>query len=316
MSEEHTKDIHRYSFSRLETFKTCPRKHHYLYVEQLPEPTNEYLLKGKLFHKAVETILKGEDIEPIYQEWKDNVDQGIINCDRDQLEYSINMYFSFYYKNYEEENTIAIEQDFEKPLEDQDFFVGKIDQIYDKNNLLVVRDMKTTGSPLKYSFDMVKDNMQLLTYVEPTEKLLNRKVDAIEIDEVRLAKLDESVPLNKNGKPSKSLDTLSLTTAELYRDELERQNLLDDPGYAAVLALLEQRGHPLFNRVLVQLSNRNLLDDNNEEMASLYLGAALDIKYRIKETSKCFMCPFRQICEHDQYGAGDLLRNKIIENNQ
>lgn len=43
--------------------------------------------------------------------------------------------------------------------------------------------MKTTSSPLKYSFDMVKNNMQLLTYVEPTEKLLDRRVDAIEIDE-------------------------------------------------------------------------------------------------------------------------------------
>lgn len=314
MAEQHVKDIHRYSFSRLDTFKTCPMKHHYLYVEQLPEPDNEYTLKGSLFHRAVETILKGEDVEPIYKEWKDSVDQGLIHADRDQLEYSINMYFSFYYKNYEEENTIAVEQDFDKPLEDEDIFVGKIDQIYDRNGLLVVRDIKTTGSPLKYTPDKVKDNPQLLTYVLPTEKLLDRKVDAIEIDEVRLAKLDETVPLIKSGKPSKSLDALSLTTAELYRDELERQNLLNDPGYAAVLALLEQRGHPLFNRVLIQLSNRNLLDTNQDEINNLYLGAALDIHYRIKDASKCFLCPFKQICEHDEYGIDDSLRANLIKN--
>lgn len=310
-----SKDINRYSFSRLDTFKTCPRKHHYLYVEQLPEPENEYALKGSLFHKAVETILKGEDVEQVYKEWRDAVNQGRIIADVDQLEYSINMYFSYYYKNYEQENTIAVEQQFEKPMEHDDYFVGQIDQVYDKNDLFIVRDMKTTSGPLKYNYDKVKDNMQLLTYVKPAELLFGRKVDAIEIDEVRLAKLDTEVPLIKNGKPSKSLDALSLTTSELYREELEKQNLLEDPGYAAVLALLEQRGHPLFNRVLVQLSNRNLLDNNDEEIANLYLGAALDIKYRIKDPSKCFMCPYKQICEHDEYGSGDMLRQKMIENN-
>jgi len=311
-----SKDINRYSYSRLDCFKTCPRKHHYLYVEQLPEPDNEYTLKGSLFHKAVETILKGEDVEPVYNEWKDAVDTGLIHAERDLLEYIINMYFSYYYKKYEEENTIAVEQDFEKPLENDDYFVGKIDQIYERNEMVIVRDLKTTSSALKYNYDVVKDNMQLLTYVEPAEQLLGRKVDAIEIDEVRLAKLDTQVPLIKNGKPSKSLDTLQLTTAELYRQELEEQNLLEDAGYAAVLALLEQRGHPLFNRVLVQLSNRNLLDNNDEEIADLYLGAALDIKYRIKDPTKCFLCPFRNICEHDEYGAGDILRQKLIQNNQ
>jgi len=310
-----SKDIHRYSFSRLDTFKTCPRKHHYLYVEQLPEPDNEYALKGKLFHEAVEKILKGEDVEPVYKEWKDSVDTGLIRADRDQLEYSINMYFSFYYNAYQEEATLAVEQDFDKPMENDDYFVGKIDQIYDRNGLFIVRDLKTTGGPLKYTYEKVQNNMQLLTYVEPAEKLFNRTVDAVEIDEVRLEKLAESVPLIKNNKPSRDLDTLSLTTADLYREELETQNLLGDPKYQYTLSLLEQRGHPLFRRVLVQLSNRNLLDNNDEEIANLYLGAALDIKYRIKDSSKCFMCPYKQVCEHDEYGAGSSLREKLLEKN-
>lgn len=308
------KDIKRYSYSRLDAFKTCPKKHHYLYVEQLPEPENEYALKGTLFHKAIEKILKGEDIDPVYKEWEEAVDLGKIYADRDQLEYSVNMYFSHYYHDYQKENTLAVEQEFTRDLENDDYFVGRVDQVYEKNEIVVIRDTKTSSGPLKYDHDKVKTNTQLLSYVEPIENILNRTVNAIEIDEVRLAKLDTEVPLIKNGKPSKSLDVLSLTTAELYRNELEKQNLIEDSGYANVLYLLEQRGHPLFNRTIVQLSNRNILDTTNKEINSMYLGASLDIEYRIKDQAKCFRCTFKNICEHDEYGIGNMLREKMINN--
>ncbi len=314
MPDEHTKDIHRYSYSRLDTFKSCPRKHHYLYVEQLPEPTNEYALKGSLFHKAVEIILKGEDPEEVYNEWKDKVDTGVIHADRDQLEYSINMYFSYYYKDFENEETVAVEEEFEQQMDDEDYFVGKVDEVYELNGLFTVRDRKTTSGELKYTEEIVQTSTQLLTYVKPIEEKFNRKVDVIEIDEVRLQKLATEVPLvGKKGTPSKSLDTLSLVTADLYRAELENQGLEEDPGYKAVLALLEQRGHPLFRRIKVQLLNRNILETNDEEIQNLYIGASIDLKYRIKDRSKCFMCPFKAICDHDEQMGGTLYREKLID---
>ena len=309
------KDIQRYSYSRLETFRTCPRKHHYIYVENLPMPDSEYTLQGRLFHKAVETILKGEDADSVFKEWEKAVDTGLIIADRDQLAYSVNMYFSFYYKDYQEENTLAVEHDFKYELSNGDYFVGKIDQVYERHGIAVVRDIKTTANKLKYDIDKVKTNTQLLTYVEPAEKDFIVNIGAIEIDEVRLAKLATQVPLIKNGKPSKSQDLLSLVTADLYRDELEKQNLMDDPGYQNVLQMLEERGHPLFRRTLVQLSNRNILDTNRNEINSMYIGASMDLDFRIKEQTKCFMCPFKTICEHDEYGTSDMLRKEFIENN-
>ena len=155
--------------------------------------------------------------------------------------------------------------------------------------------------------------MQLLTYVSEVEKRLGEQVDSIEIDEVRLAKLDTEVPCVSNHRPSTSLDALSLTTAELYRDELERQNLLNDPKYQNVLQKLEQRGHPLFRRIKVQISNRNILETNAEELQSLYVGAAIDLRYRIKDASGCWMCPYKDICEHDQYKVDDVLREQLIK---
>ena len=313
MSDIHEKDVHRYSYSRLDTFKTCPRKHHYIYVERIPEPQNEYAYKGSLFHECVEKILKGQDPEPIYKEWHDAVDNGIIIADRDQLEYTVNMYFSYYFADYNKENTLLVEEEFTFPLDDEDYFVEKVDQAYDIKNYLTVRDIKTTSGPLKYDADKVKTNMQLLTYVNKVEEKLDRKVNAIEIDEVRLAKLDTEVPTVKNGKPSTSLDALSLTTADLYQKELEEQGLIDDPKYKAVLNLLELRGHPLFKRTKVQISNRNILETNLEELQGLYVGAAIDLKYRIKDKSKCWMCPYKTLCEHDEFKVDDQLRQKLID---
>lgn len=311
---EHTKDIHRYSYSRLSTFKDCPRKHHYIYVEQLPEPENEYALSGSLFHKAVEYILSGKDVDEVYQEWHEAVDQGRMHIERDLLEYIINLYFTHYYKDYEEEETVVVEQTFTRDLEAEDYFVMKLDQGYRLRGMLGVRDIKTTRGQLKYNPENVSNNMQLLTYVPAIEDYLGEKVDFVEIDEVRLAKLATEVPLIKNGKPSTSLETLSLVTSELYRDELEKQNLLNDQKYQNVLYLLEQRGHPLFNRVRVQLLNRNLLDTNDEEIESLYTAASIDTKYRIKDQQKCFMCPFKQICEHDEQVGGEKFRQQLVEN--
>lgn len=309
---EHTKDIYRYSYSRLETFKTCPRKHHYLYVEQIPEPENEYALSGKYFHRAVEAVLKGEELDEIYKEFRNDVDTGKIHLDRDQLEYTVSMYFSYYYREYEKENTLLVEKDFTRKLEDDDYFVGINDQTFESNGFVIARDIKSTRGALKYTHEDVVTNMQLLTYVPEIEKCLDRKVDAIQIDEVRMAKLASQVPLIQRGKPSTSLEALSLVTAELYEEELERQGLLEEAKYKNVLALLEKRGHPLFNRITVQLTNRAILDSNEEEIQNLYLGASLDIKYRVKERSKCFLCPFKGVCESDEYNGGQISRENIV----
>ena len=44
-----SKDINRYSHSRLQTFKQCPKKHHYAYVEGIETPENEFTIPGKCF---------------------------------------------------------------------------------------------------------------------------------------------------------------------------------------------------------------------------------------------------------------------------
>ena len=154
--QQHEKDIHRYSVSRFATFKECPRKHYYQYIEQIPEPYNEYTESGSYFHRCVEAILKGENPEPIYEEFRKDVDNGLITLDRDQLEYTVAHYFSYYYNDYKNEHTIFIEETFEQPLEGDDYMVEKLDQAYEIHSLLGVRDIKTTRNEPKYTIDKVR----------------------------------------------------------------------------------------------------------------------------------------------------------------
>ena len=311
---DHEKNTHRYSISRLNVFRECPMKHHYEYIEQIPVPENEYTLSGTLLHKAMEYMLTGKDIDEVYKEWYDAVDNGLITLPRDQLEYTVNQYFAYYYYDTKKEQNLLVEKEFEEPLDNGDYFTAKVDHVYMINGLVGLRDHKSTRSPLKYEQKDVYADPQLLTYVVPVEKILDTKVDFIEIDEIRLAKLAESVPLIQRGRPSTDKEALSLVTADLYRQELEQQDLLEDPKYARTLEYLEQRGHPLFRRVKVHLSNRNIIDTNNEENENLYKAASLDIKYKIKDSKKCFMCPFRQLCMNDEVSGGTKMREMLIEN--
>ena len=114
------------------------------------------------------------------------------------------------------EKTVMIEHEFEDDLEDGDKLVLIVDQaFYDANDYLVVRDMKTTLNKLKYTQDDVMYNQQLYMYLPYVENELSHKVDAIEIDEIKLAKL-KPVPLKANGKPSIDKKQLDLVTYEDY----------------------------------------------------------------------------------------------------
>jgi hypothetical protein len=159
----------------------------------------------------------------------------------------------------------------------------------------------------------------LLTYVPPVEERLNKMVDFIEIDEVRLAKLATEVPTISGNKLSTSMDALSLVTAELFREELENRGLLDDPKYAAVLQKLEARGHPLFRRTKFQIANRNIIEQNLDDNYDVYTAASMGIKYRNKpsvfdKSDRCFMCPYKNLCAHDENGGDSMLREEIIKN--
>ena len=306
------KDIKRFSFSRLKTFQTCPRKHHYTYVEQIETEETSTTIPGKLFHEAIENYLKGLDMQPVFDTFSSLCSQGKIELEPDTLPYVVQKYLQHYAKEFAEERTVMVEHEFEDDLEDGDKLVLIVDEgFFDKNDYLVVRDRKTTVNKLKYTQDDVMYNQQLYMYLPYVEDALNHKVDAIEIDEIKLAKL-QPVPLKNNGKPSIDKKLLDLVTYEDYYDYLASRGLETEKEFQPILEWLQQRGHPLFRRVRCQVLDQNIIASNAQDLIDTYHSAKTQVTYRVKGPL-CNYCPYKELCQLDYSCPSTQERQMIIE---
>lgn len=58
----------KFSFSRLNTYETCPRRFYYRYVLGKEEPDTQPLALGRAVHKAIELVLNGLDLNEAVKE--------------------------------------------------------------------------------------------------------------------------------------------------------------------------------------------------------------------------------------------------------
>ena len=317
-NNNHQKDIHRYSFSRFKTFHTCPRKHQYQYVEQLESEESAVTIPGKLFHKCIEQFLNDEDMSDTINEFKSLCMSGKLDMEPDLLEYIVSKYLQYYAKDYTSEKHLMVEKEFNEPLEDEDYITLIVDQAFEKDNLITVRDIKTTQNKLKYTYDDVVHNQQLLLYVPYVENELNAKVDMIQIDEVRMAKLQD-VPINNNGKPTADRRRLELVSYEDYLDVLTSMGLETEKEYQPVLDYLRERGHPLFNRVTAQVLDSSVIDANAQDMLNTYytiknqIDPSLGVNsYRVRGPL-CKYCAYQHLCDYDMHGMTMAEREIIVD---
>ena len=317
-NNNHQKDIHRYSFSRFKTFHTCPRKHQYQYVEQLESEESAVTIPGKLFHKCIEQFLNDEDMSDTINEFKSLCMSGKLDMEPDLLEYIVSKYLQYYAKDYTSEKHLMVEKEFNEPLEDEDYITLIVDQAFEKDNLITVRDIKTTQNKLKYTYDDVVHNQQLLLYVPYVENELNAKVDMIQIDEVRMAKLQD-VPINNNGKPTADRRRLELVSYEDYLDVLTSMGLETEKEYQPVLDYLRERGHPLFNRVTAQVLDSSVIDANAQDMLNTYYTIKNQIdpsigvnSYRVRGPL-CKYCAYQHLCDYDMHGMTTAEREIIVD---
>lgn len=286
-----------FSYSRLSTYNQCPRKHSYMYKEKIFTEQNEFLILGDLFHQCIDKAYKGEDYTSVINDYEAKVSVGTLTTESGLLEYIVDKYLSYY--DITKEDVIGSELKLEEEWEDGDKFTGVIDRIVEKDGIVIVRDTKTTLKPLKYTQSQVKYNTQLLTYCSMIQDQMNIIVDAYEIDEVRLARL-QPVPLNLNGKPSADKNKLGLVTYEDYYNKLCEMELDTAPEYQGVLDYLEKRGHPLFKRTTCQLLDQNILSSNVQDLYDAYKGCKSDNKQRV-HGPLCDYCAYQQLCELDFY---------------
>lgn len=306
-----SKDIHRFSHSRFQTFKQCPRKHYYNYVEGIETPENEFTIPGKMFHECVEKTIKEEDIQPVLDEFRKLCMTGKLPYEPDLLEYSVSKYFQYWAKEYSMELNVLCEQEIHDDLGNDNFLTGFIDAVYETNGELGIRDMKTTVNKLKYTYDDVLYNEQLLLYIPYAEELLKRKIKTKQIDEIRLAKL-QPVPLLKSGKPAKDKSLLELVTYEDYYDALAERGLEKEAEYQPILEYLQDRGHPLFRRTTVQVLDDTLVGTNAQDVLETYNTAITNPTYRVKGPL-CNYCAYKELCNLDRMNPSQASREIIIE---
>lgn len=305
------KDPKRYSHSRIATFKTCPRKHHYIYIEGIETPDTPETIPGRYFHECLERINAERDISDLLDGFRNLCTSGKLDMEPDLLEYIVAQYFSYYKNETAKENVLMCEKEFKDDLYDGDYFVGKADKVFESDGYITIRDTKTTRNALKYTHDDVQFNAQLLIYVPMVEAILGSKVNAIQIDEVRMAKL-QPVPITSKGKPTTDKKQLGLVTAEDYENKLNEMGLAGNAEFQTTLDYLRQRGHPLFNRVTAQIVSENMVSNNASDFVSAYKAAKLDPDYRVKGPL-CRYCQYSELCMLDYESPDQTSREMIIK---
>lgn len=310
----------RFSYSNIQLFRQCPLKWFYKYREGLGEPETPALVAGKMFHEVAELYYSGKTYAHIFEEYEKLVGSGFFENDKSLLEDTFALYLEHYRASDAKEKIIGVEEEIEVPFEDDDTFIGIIDRIVEIGTMIVVRDTKTTFRPLKYRTEDVRYSPQFLTYDALVEYKHAIKVGAVEVDEVRIARLDK-VPINKNGMPSADMRRLSLVTYEEYYKKLVDMGIEDVPPYDGVLEQLKKRGHPLFQRIRVPMLDKSLVDSALNDVRATYrlikhaLANEEEVPFPRHRSPLCNYCGLKGLCELDHFTPTDHEREIVMGKN-
>ncbi len=164
----------RISYSALETFKQCPLKFKFQYIEKISTPKSKAALFGTLIHKTLKVLHEPGLIIPTQEEllqfFSNNWDSTIYTDEREAsmaFAQGVKILKDYYAKNYPADfNVLALETPFEAPIKHGDeihLITGKIDRI-DKtpDELFEVIDYKTTKK--MPSQEAVNKDLQLSVY--------------------------------------------------------------------------------------------------------------------------------------------------------
>lgn len=164
----------RISYSALETFKRCPLKFKFQYIDKIKTPKSKEAVFGTLIHNALKMLHEPGLIVPTEEDLlkyiSDNWDSSLYQTEQESamaFAQAIKMMKDYYAKNYPGEfNVVALETPFEAPIKlgnDLHLITGKIDRIdKNKDGLFQVIDYKTTKK--MPSQESVEKDLQLSVY--------------------------------------------------------------------------------------------------------------------------------------------------------
>jgi RecB family exonuclease len=165
----------RLSYSALDTFKLCPAKYKYQYIDRIPAPKSKEAIFGTLIHSALKLLHDPTPIisateEDILNFWSNNWDPSIYSDPREEaaaFAQGVAILKNYYAKNFPGQfNVAALETPFEAPImigKDLHILAGKIDRV-DKieDDMFEVIDYKTAKKmPSQKNVD---NDLQLAVY--------------------------------------------------------------------------------------------------------------------------------------------------------
>jgi len=164
----------RISYSALETFKRCPLKFKFQYIDKIKTPKSKEALFGTLLHSALKILHEPGLIIPTEEDIlkfiSDNWNSSIYSSEQEStlnFAQAVKIMKDYYAKNYPSQFTVlALETMFEVPLQvgaEKHLLTGKIDRV-DKtqDGLLEVIDYKT--SKKMPSQEAINQDLQLAVY--------------------------------------------------------------------------------------------------------------------------------------------------------
>ena len=288
------------SQSRIKCWRSCHRKHHYAYIQQLKKRVPKVApTRGKIVHRMLYLHAIGKNPEAaiieanfkygeLFEEEKEIYGNILDDCRE---------IFRRWCVKYENDNlkTVCAELFVEVPLTQKHNFIGYIDQIvtdeYGKYWILDFKVPKVIPNADERSSDI-----QLFLYAWAFEKCFHEKPAGIIWDYLR-AKIPTVPSILKNGELSKNknLDT----TAGAYKKEIKRLGL-DVGNYRDFLKDLRKRQNLFFLRIPTPTSDhviKSIVEDARATAMEISDDATRNLR-----PDCAHMCDFFSLCHAELRG--------------
>jgi hypothetical protein len=313
----------RISHSRVSTYRACPQKHAFRYVDHLePVAKNLLLQRGIWLHELIEKFLTGADwearLDSITKEFNTMMEMERANLG-DDLPNDLAIIMRGYAKTYQNDHLTypKVELPFSVPLfndaewdEQVDYyrslgielpyisFVGKIDAVAKDAKHTYIVEHKTVGKVPDFDVRLLDPQTALYAYALPL--VSEYKPTAILWDYVRTKAPVVPEPLKKGGLTKrKDIDT----DYDTYYQAI-MSNGLDPNDYADILSILSAKGNTFYKRLPMPLAGTNFTDMLMDDFRSTALEIAVNgDTNRTKYIGRnCMNCEYKVLCESEVFG--------------
>lgn len=306
----------RVSHSKLNTYKTCPQKHYFSYVERIePITIQKPLYKGSGLHELLEIRAK-HLIDNNNITWKDHLHTNLqekydMLSDRDKEQIGnfiqdaekIMMQYDWVYQD-EEIKYLEIEKWIEIPLvkrknKEDIIFVGKVDAIVEiKGKQYIVEHKTFSAQPMSLQDSWI--NVQTSLYAYALNKYYGYNITGILWDMIKSEPFSEPNIL-KNGEYGKQSSKVTLMSFK------------ENPG-KEVLEQVKENHLNFLNRFvtpIVPSAITSFIEESKE--LSKELDKPADKIPKHKRLSKdCSWCAFKDICQTELTGGDvDYIKNML-----